>query len=157
MENNEKHLNRKLILMILSTYHFRHKEYDFEGKEISSIEKILEGFQDSQDVKEFKTNGLIEHQGVIKELVNNISLIDEIISSHLFNYTIDRLNIIDRCILEIATYELKFTELDPRIIINEAIELTKIYSEVDDKQHSFNNSVLDKIRKSLRGEAIGKS
>ncbi|MDY0278401.1 MAG: transcription antitermination factor NusB, partial [Acholeplasma sp.] len=50
------------------------------------------------------------------------------------------------------TYELKYSDLDTRIIINEAVELTKKLSDLDDgKQHKFTNKLLDNIAKSLRG------
>ena len=44
------------------------------------------------------------------------------------------------------------TDVPLNIIINEAIELTKTYSNLDDeKQHRFTNKVLDQISKTIRG------
>lgn len=38
-----------------------------------------------------------------------------------------------------------------QVIINEAIELTKIYTNLDDeKQHKFNNKVIDQIAKAIK-------
>lgn len=77
--------------------------------------------------------------------------IDEIITNTLFNYTLSRIGYIDRAIIRLATYELMFTELASAIIINEAIILTKEYSDLDDKkQHRFNNKLLDNINKAIR-------
>ena len=43
---------------------------------------------------------------------------------------------------------MKFMGVDPKIAINEAVEITKEYSAVEnDKQVKFNNKVLDNIAK----------
>lgn len=91
-------------------------------------------------------------QEVFTDILLSLSEIDDIISENLFNYTIERLGYLDRAIIRVATYELKDTDLDSRIIINEAIVLTKEFSDLDDeRQHKFTNKVLDNINKFLRG------
>lgn len=93
-----------------------------------------------------------EFQATYDEIIENIDEIDDIITSNLFNYQLERLSFVDRAIIRLATYELKFTELPSAIIINEAINLTKQFSDLDDeKQHKFNNKLLDNINKDLRG------
>lgn len=75
--------------------------------------------------------------------------IDEIISKCLINYTINRLNYVDLSIIRVATYELIKGTPAP-VVINEAINLTKIYSNLDDdKAKAFNNKLLDNISKYL--------
>lgn len=82
--------------------------------------------------------------GVIKDLEK----IDNIISENLFNYTINRLNMVDKAIIRVATCELLRGELAKQVIINEAIELTKVYTNLDDdKAKAFNNKLLDNISK----------
>jgi len=74
--------------------------------------------------------------------------IDEIISACLVNYTIKRLNLVDLQIIRVATFELLDKKLASAIIINEAVELTKIYTNLDDdKAKAFNNKLLDNIAK----------
>lgn len=86
--------------------------------------------------------------GVIKDLEK----IDEIISGSLFNYTIDRLNMVDKAIIRVATFELLQNKIAKQVIINEAIELTKIYTNLDDdKAKAFNNKLLDNIAKTIDG------
>jgi transcription antitermination protein NusB len=78
--------------------------------------------------------------------------IDQLIESHLFDYKLYRLSFVDRAIIRLSVFELMKTDLDKRIIIDEAIELTKTYSNLDDmKQHKFNNKVIDAIAKTIRG------
>ena len=79
--------------------------------------------------------------------------IDDVIHAHLTGWTLTRLNAVDRAILRLSVYELLHTELPSAIVINEAIELSKEYSETDDTLSSkFNNKLLDTILKAVRDE-----
>ncbi|MEE1029504.1 MAG: transcription antitermination factor NusB, partial [Alphaproteobacteria bacterium] len=72
--------------------------------------------------------------------------INEIISSNLKGYTINRLNKIDLAIITLAVIELKFINETPKeIVINEAVELAKKYST--EKSPRFVNGVLADIVK----------
>lgn len=83
-------------------------------------------------------------------VVNNMNKIDEVISAALTDYTIDRLSYVDRAIIRIAAAEMLHTTLPDHIIINEAIEITKEYSNLDDgTQSRFTNKLLDQISTSL--------
>lgn len=85
---------------------------------------------------------------LITDLLEKLPIIDEMISSNLTNYTINRLSYYDRAIIRYAVYEVKYLNIPKAIIINEAIEITKIYTDLDDeKQHKFNNRLLDNILK----------
>lgn len=76
----------------------------------------------------------------------NLEKIDFVISVCLKNYTINRLNLVDKAIVRLATAELIEGKTDKRIVINEAIELTKEFSDQGDhKAASFNNRLLDNI------------
>lgn len=90
----------------------------------------------------------------LKELINGVienkKEIDHLISINLKNYTLDRLNIVDRNLIRIGVYEFMHSNTPTSIIINELIEISKEYSEIDDYESSkFNNSLLDKIAKGL--------
>lgn len=79
-------------------------------------------------------------------VTSNLEKIDFVISVCLKNYTINRLNLVDKAIVRLATAELIDGKVDKRIIINEAIELTKEFSDQGDhKAASFNNKLLDTI------------
>lgn len=89
-------------------------------------------------------------QELIMGVITKKEVIDDIISKALFNYTISRLNLVDLQIIRIATYEMLEKKLANAIIINEAIELTKIYTNLDDdKAKAFNNKLLDNIAKEI--------
>jgi len=58
------------------------------------------------------------------------------------------MSVIDRNIMRIATYEMRFQEDVPAgVVIDEAIEVAKLYST--DEAAPFINGVLDSINKSL--------
>ena len=91
-----------------------------------------------------------EMRRTIVKVESLYSELDEIITNHLENWTIDRLNYVDKMIIRFAVYEMKYTDTPFEVIINEAIELTKKYTNLDDdKAKSFNNKLLDKIKNSL--------
>lgn len=81
----------------------------------------------------------------LKLVEGKIVQIDTIISSCLENYTIDRLNQVDKAILRLATAEL-LAGTAKSIVINEALEITREFSDQgDNKAVRFNNKLLDKI------------
>jgi len=83
-------------------------------------------------------------------LIESKEEIDQIIEKNLFNYSLYRLSFLDRAIIRVAVYEMLKTDTPRQIIIDEAIEITKIYSNLDDeKQHKFTNKLLDNISKSI--------
>ena len=89
-------------------------------------------------------------QGILDVLEN----IDHIISSCLTNYRINRLSYVDRAIIRLATYEMHTLKLEPEIAINEALNLTRAYSMLDDeKQVKFSNKLLDSISKYIKEHA----
>ena len=102
----------------------------------TTVEDVLTSYDDVDlKAKEF-----------VDLVINNLEKIDFIISVCLKNYTINRLNLVDKAIVRLATAELIKGEVDKRIIINEAIELTKEFSDQGDhKAASFNNKLLDNI------------
>ena len=71
--------------------------------------------------------------------------IDKAIEEHLHNWKMSRISKVNLSILRLATYELLFDDEIPKsVAINEALEITRKYS--DQKSISFINGVLDKIK-----------
>jgi len=78
-------------------------------------------------------NGILEHREEINKLANK----------YLNDWSLDRLNKVDGAILSLGIYELMYTSTPSVVSINEAIELSKKYS--DEKVTKMINGVLDKI------------
>ncbi|NFH89173.1 transcription antitermination factor NusB [Clostridium botulinum] len=110
-----------------------------------NCEETLENFIDNyeSDIKELDITYI---KRILIGVENNKDNIDEEISKNLCNWKIDRISKVNLCILRLAVYELLHDEEIPnRVAINEALEITKKYS--DEKSVSFINGVLDNILK----------
>lgn len=83
----------------------------------------------------------------------NIEQCDQLIKSAAIKWELSRLSQVDRAVLRLAAYQLRFCEDIPgKVVINEAIEMAKKYS--GENSPGFVNGVLDAIMKKLRQENI---
>ena len=86
---------------------------------------------------------------LVKGVSENITSIDEMIRTYCRNWDLIRLAMIDLNILRIGTFELVFCgNIPSAVIINEAIEISKIYGTEDSP--GFINGILDNVRKKVR-------
>ncbi len=85
---------------------------------------------------------------VAQNIVDSREKLDEFITPLLINWRFDRVGLCTKLILRIAVWELMHTEEPHSIIINEAIELSKCFSEAD--AYKFINGILDESAKILR-------
>lgn len=77
-------------------------------------------------------------------VISNKENIDSEIKEHLVNWSFDRLALVEKTILRIATYEMMYLDDIPvGVSINEAVELAHKYG--DEKSGKFVNGVLSKI------------
>lgn len=79
----------------------------------------------------------------IKGIIDNKEELESKANKYLKDWTIDRLSKVDQAILLLGIYELIYTETPSVVAINEAIELSKKYS--DESVTKMINGVLDKI------------
>jgi N utilization substance protein B len=113
--------------------------------ELNKPEKLADGictfFENQEEPREYYAfaeeliNGALEQIDVVdKEIIENAS-----------NWKFDRIAKVDLAILRLAIYELLFrTDIPPIVSINEAIDLSKIFSTPDSKR--FINGILDKMK-----------
>lgn len=101
------------------------------------------------DVEEIIHNNLEIDNEFVKDIVFGVVTykdeLDKIANKHMLDWSIDRLDKTGAAILEMAIYELKYTDTPEVVVINEAIELSKKYS--DDAVRKIINAVLDKVIK----------
>ena len=82
---------------------------------------------------------------LVRGTVEHADEIDAVIRDVAQNWVIERMAVIDRNVLRMATYEiLHRKDIPPKVSINEAIELGKRYSTQN--SGGFINGVLDKIK-----------
>jgi N utilization substance protein B len=79
--------------------------------------------------------------------LNHRAEIDLLITRHADNWEIARMATVDRNVLRLAAFELLY-ELDTpvSVVIDEAVEIAKMYSTVDSGK--FVNGILDQIKSS---------
>lgn len=104
---------------------------------------VIEEYMDNISLEERKIINTEFLKELVEGVLNNIEDIDNNISKYLENWTIDRLGLTDQAIIRISVYELLYTNTPNLVCINEAIELSKKYS--DEKVSKMINGVLDKI------------
>ena len=114
--------------------------YQYEIMNKTSIETNIEEI--------IKNNNEIEND-FVKDVVYGVITykkeLDELANSYMKDWTLDRIDKTGAQILRIAIYELKYTDTPDIVVVNEAIELAKKYS--DDNVRKIINAVLDKIIK----------
>lgn len=129
MEQKSRSELRKSIMTIL--YQINMYKKNRMNFDVDSVIKENEEV-DNEFVKD-TIYGIITYEKDIISLANK----------YLDGWKIDRLGNTDKAILELAIYELIYTNTPDIVCINEAIELAKIYS--DDSVRKMINGVLDKI------------
>ena len=107
------------------------------------VDDVTREMMDNMDLEDRKKVDLEFLTNLVNGVIDNLESIDENISKYLENWNIERLGLTDQAIVRIATYELIFTDTPNLVCINEAIELSKKYS--DEKVSKMINGVLDKI------------
>ncbi len=125
---NRSELREISMKCLYQIYIMEPTNIDYDIKEI-----IHEQLEVENDFVNSVVFGVIEKQ---KE-------IDKLADKYLVDWTIDRLNKVDKAILSIGIYELVYTETPSVVSINEAIELSKKYS--DEAVTKMINGVLDNI------------
>ena len=123
--------------------------------------QILYAYELSNDSLEIMFEDLLQdvNDEEAKEFVKSLTLLtikhrdeyDEMIKQVVKNWEIDRIAVIDRLLIRMATCEmLHFPEIPTKVSINEVIEIAKRYST--DQSDKFINGVLDAILKRLKQE-----
>jgi len=80
-------------------------------------------------------------------VAERVRSIDQLISEHAEHWRLERMPAVDRNILRLGVYEFLAGETAPPVVINEALELGRRFSE--EKSAAFLNGVLDAIRRKL--------
>ena len=119
---------REVIMKVIYQVNLYNSDINYDIDELIKEQLEVENSFVNDTVK-----GIIENQSTITELANK----------YLKDWTMDRLNKVDQAILSLGIYELMYTDTPSVVSINEAIELSKKYS--DEAVTKMINGVLDKI------------
>ena len=125
---NRSELRKKIMTILYQIFLYESSKIEYDVEDV-----IKENMEIDNDFVNEMVNGVLENRNDI----------DKIANKNLKDWTIDRLGKIDQAILRMGIYELVYTDTPEVVAINEAIELSKEYS--DDKVKNMINAVLDKI------------
>lgn len=140
-----KRLGRELAMQYL----FQHS-FTEEAGEKRSWDEFFEQASFEHELKEnrFARKGREYAQTLLKGIFANITEIDEAINDKATKWDLNRMALVDRNILRVATYEMLFIpDVPPIVSINEAVEIARDYS--GQKAGNFINGVLNGIKDSL--------
>jgi N utilization substance protein B len=117
-------------------------QWDITRDLIAAIEaSFWENTDEPATVREFARQ-------LVTNTIEHVETIDAIIQRHAEHWRLDRMAVVDRNILRLATQEFMFDKETPKsVVINEAIEIARRYSAQESPQ--FINGILDSIKKEL--------
>lgn len=125
---NRSELRVKIMTILYQISIYEKNKIDYKLDDI--FKEVLE--IDNEFVKE-TVYGVITYKDEI----------DKIANENMNDWTIDRLGYTDQAILRMGIFELLYTQTPDIVAINEAVELTKQYS--DEKIKNMINGVMDNI------------
>lgn len=133
-KTTRRHLREKSLQILYA--------YEMNGEGLQTlIDGILADITSSND-KEFSTK-------LVNSVLANRKALDEKISERVNNWEMDRIALIDRILLRIGIAELfYFSDIPPKVSINEVIEIAKDYSTSNSGK--FINGILDAILTDLK-------
>ena len=126
-------------------------QYDFAEDAVGEIESRYDEIRDTffeENAEEMNdddrkyvletTNGVLEHMAEI----------DSMLDSYAKGWTVERMSKVDKAILRLAAYEIKYSaDVPDGVAVNEAVELAKTYSA--DEAPAFINGILGKVVESV--------
>ncbi len=128
MTVSRSELREKIMTILYQVEMYKKSKYEYKIEDV-----IKENSEIKNTFVDDMVYGVLDKQNELDELANK----------YLNNWTIDRIESIGACILRMSIYEIKYMDTPDIVVINEAIELAKKYS--DDKVKNMINAVLDKI------------
>lgn len=130
-----RHLARSVAMQILF-------QWDFRGRPTAVLPAIINDvFKEFGDGLEKEYDYIVN---TINGVIDKLKKIDAVINKYSINWPVEQLTVIDRNVLRIGIYELKFsTDVPAKVAINEAIEVAKTYG--GQSSGKFVNGVLGAI------------
>ncbi len=116
--------------------------------ELNKPEQLSDALRTFIEDQEFDREYYAFAEELIHGAIEQIEPIDKAIMENASNWTFNRIAKIDLAILRLAIHELLHRkDIPPIVSINEAIDLSKLFSNPDSKR--FINGILDKMKDSI--------
>ena len=128
MAVSRSELREKIMTILYQIDMYKKSNYNYD------LDKVIkENMEISNEFVNTIVNGVLDNYDELNKIANE----------YLTDWTIDRLDNLGATILRMSLYEIKYTDTPNIVVINEAIELAKKYS--DENVRKMINAVLDKI------------
>lgn len=129
----QRRKSRELALQVLY-------QWDITGQDATkTLPQFQQHFSTGPERDEFA-------ERIVTGVLNHCEEIDRLIEMYSENWRLNRMMVIDRNLLRIATFELLYCEeIPPKVTLNEAIDLGKRFGS--EESGSFINGILDRIEK----------
>ncbi|HNX04833.1 MAG TPA: transcription antitermination factor NusB [Opitutales bacterium] len=116
--------------------------YMWEANPPTSLnDELLSFFSSQEKPREYYSFA----EELIHGVIEHVAEIDEVIREHAKNWDFKRIARVDLAILRLAIYEMLYRrDIPPVVSINEAIDLSKLFSIPDAKR--FINGILDQFK-----------
>lgn len=121
------------------------KRHEAREKAVQTLFQLDNTELTLEEAMTYITEGIADpfYVQLVRGTVNHLAEIDQAIIAKLENWSFDRLPKIERTVLRIAVYELLHGDAPSKVILNEAVELCKTFS--DEQSGRFVNGVLSKF------------
>ena len=149
MSNKTKYYGR------LYAFQFLYREAASENISLEDLKTSLSEFEQSLEtiIQEQNLSGEMQAPSkelgkiIIENFIQNKDVVQSEIKNYLHRNNFENLSSIEKTILKLGYYELKFTKDSYSEIINDYINLAKEYGKKD--SYSIINGVLDSVKNSL--------
>jgi N utilization substance protein B len=138
-------LSRREVRSLIFHLLYAAESFDYQESLAAIVDNFNRGFELTIPMQS-------EVVKTAREIIDKRDELDELYKPLLTNWRFERVGVCTKLILRFAVWEIYFTKTDARIIINEAVELTKCFAETD--AYRFVNGILDKVAKAARGENV---
>jgi transcription antitermination protein NusB len=122
---------------------------DMRGQEGDDAARAFYGSLASEEAEPTARDAFADE--LVRGTLTNRTQIDQAIARHSANWRLDRMAVVDRNLLRLAAYELRYMATPAAVAIDEALELASKFCSPE--SIGFLNGVLDAIRRESQAQA----
>lgn len=107
--------------------------------------KYSEIYEQAEEVRELNMDSFAKK--LYEAATEHIGEINKVIEAASNNWKLTRMSAVSRSIVRLAVAEIAYTDVPPKVAINEAVEIAKVYD--DEKAPGFINGILNKVARDI--------
>ena len=129
---------------------YKYLQEEIESYKILLNKRKIENTDLKEASKKWYVNVFLPIKTILSknEIIKNYDYIKDVIKENTKNWAYERIGIVERALLIVATYEFIFKNAPIEVVANEIVELAKEYG--NEKSYEFINGILANIEKSKK-------